>query len=95
MSSEHLESYLSGRWVRGEGVETRLVDPVKGDELATASTKGVDVKAALEFARTQGQGGLRTMSYADGELVGAWPTCSSPTARATKNRHRQFRQHQD
>ena len=72
MSSEHLESYLSGRWVRGEGVETRLVDPVKGDELATASTKGVDLKAALEFARTQGQGGLRTMSYAErGKLVGA------------------------
>jgi 3,4-dehydroadipyl-CoA semialdehyde dehydrogenase len=72
MSSEHLESYLSGRWVRGEGVETQLVDPVKGDELATASTKGVDLKAALEFARTQGQGGLRTMSYAErGKLVGA------------------------
>ena len=62
MSSEHLESYLSGRWVRGEGVETRLVDPVKGDELAMASSKGVDLTAALEFARTQGQGGLRTMS---------------------------------
>jgi 3,4-dehydroadipyl-CoA semialdehyde dehydrogenase len=72
MSSEHLESYLSGRWMRGEGVETRLVDPVKGDELATASTKGVDLKAALQFARTQGQGGLRTMSYAErGKLVGA------------------------
>ena len=40
MSSEHLESYLSGRWVRGEGVETRLVDPVNGDELATASSQG-------------------------------------------------------
>src|SRR6476646_12249406 len=72
MSSEHLESYLSGRWVRGEGVETRLVDPVKGDELAMASSKGVDLTAALEFARTQGQGGLRTMSYAQrGKLLGA------------------------
>ena len=40
MRQEHLESYLSGRWVRGEGVETRLVDPVKGDELATASSQG-------------------------------------------------------
>src|SRR6185369_12499648 len=72
MSSEHLESYLSGRWVRGKGVETRLVDPVKGDELAMASSKGVDLTAALEFARTQGQGGLRTMSYAErGKLIGA------------------------
>src|SRR3982074_1201703 len=72
MSSEHLESYLSGRWVRGGGVETRLVDPVEGDELATAWSKGVDLKSALEFARTQGQGGLRTMSYAErGKLIGA------------------------
>jgi 3,4-dehydroadipyl-CoA semialdehyde dehydrogenase len=69
---EHLESYLSGRWLRGEGVETRLVDPVKGDELATASTRGIDLKAALEFGRTQGQGALRTMSYAErGKLIGA------------------------
>ena len=40
---ENLESYLSGRWLRGEGIETRLVDPVKGDELATVSAKGVDL----------------------------------------------------
>ena len=40
---ENLESYLSGRWLRGEGIEARLVDPVKGDELATVSAKGVDL----------------------------------------------------
>jgi 3,4-dehydroadipyl-CoA semialdehyde dehydrogenase len=69
---EHLDSYLSGRWVRGEGVETRLVDPVTGDELATVSAKGVDVAAALDHARRQGQGALRALSYAErGKLVGA------------------------
>jgi 3,4-dehydroadipyl-CoA semialdehyde dehydrogenase len=69
---EVLESYLSGRWVRGEGVETRLVDPARGDELATASAKGLDLKAALEFARRQGQGGLRPLGYAErAKLVGA------------------------
>src|SRR5262245_36657913 len=62
--SDNLESYLSGRWVRGDGVETRLVDPVKGDELATVSAKGVDIAGALEFARKQGQGGLRALGYA-------------------------------
>jgi 3,4-dehydroadipyl-CoA semialdehyde dehydrogenase len=72
MSAEQLESYLAGRWVRGEGVETRLVDPVKGDELATVSAKGVDLKGALEHARKQGQGALRSLSYAErGKLVGA------------------------
>ncbi len=69
---ESLESYLSGRWVRGEGVETRLVDPVKGDELATVSAKGVDLKGALDYARKQGQGGLRNLGYAErAKLVGA------------------------
>src|SRR5229473_5676118 len=69
---EALESYLSGRWVRGEGVETRLCDPVNGDELATVSARGLDLEGALAFARRSGQGGLRTMSYAErGKLVGA------------------------
>jgi len=69
---ESLDSYLSGRWQRGEGTETTLVDPVTGDELATVSAKGLDVKGALEFARTDGQRGLRSLSYAErGKLVGA------------------------
>jgi 3,4-dehydroadipyl-CoA semialdehyde dehydrogenase len=72
MTPDRLESYLSGRWVRGEGVETRLVDPVKGDELATVSAKGLDLQGALDDARKQGQGGLRSLSYAErGKLVGA------------------------
>src|SRR5215467_236276 len=67
-----LESYLSGRWSRGEGVETRLVDPVTGDGLATASAKGLDLAAALVFARREGQGALRSMGYAArAKLVGA------------------------
>src|SRR2546428_5575654 len=69
---EALESHLAGRWVRGEGVETRLCDPVKGEELATVSAKGLDLEGALAFARRGGQGNLRNMSYADrAKLVGA------------------------
>src|SRR5258707_6983505 len=69
---EALDSYLSGRWLRGEGIETALIDPVKGDELATVSAKGLDLKGALEFARSEGQRGLRNLSYAErGKLVGA------------------------
>src|SRR5215468_10772958 len=67
-----LESYLSGRWSRGEGVETTLVDPVTGDGLATASAKGLDLAAALAFARREGQGALRGMGYAArAKLLGA------------------------
>ena len=51
---EHLDSYLSGRWVRGEAVETRLVDPVTGNELAAVSARGVEIGGALEHARAKG-----------------------------------------
>ena len=69
---EALESYLAGRWVRGEGIETSLCDPVRGGELATVSAKGLDLADALAFARRTGQGNLRSLSYAErAKLVGA------------------------
>src|SRR5436309_11992595 len=72
MTALALESYLAGRWSRGEGVETVLVDPVTGTELATASAKGLDLEGALDFARKHGQPALRGLSYAErAKLVGA------------------------
>jgi 3,4-dehydroadipyl-CoA semialdehyde dehydrogenase len=69
---EHLDSYLGGRWVRGEGVETTLVDPTSGEKLATVSARGLDLAGALDFARSRGQAGLRGLSYAArAKLVGA------------------------
>src|SRR4029453_1555782 len=67
-----LESFLSGRWSRGEGAETTLVDPVSGEALATASARGLDLADALAFARREGQGALRGLGYAArAKLVGA------------------------
>ena len=72
MAPQTLESFLSGRWSRGEGVETTLVDPVTGETLATASARGLDLAQALAFARREGQGALRGMGYAArAKLVGA------------------------
>jgi 3,4-dehydroadipyl-CoA semialdehyde dehydrogenase len=72
MASQTLESFLSGRWSRGEGVETTLVDPVSGEALATASARGLDLAQALAFARREGQGALRGMGYAArAKLVGS------------------------
>src|SRR5437016_504186 len=71
-SPQPLESYLAGRWTRGEGIETTLVDPVTGEALATASARGLDLAGALAFARREGQGALRHMGYAArAKLVGA------------------------
>lgn len=65
VSQEQLESYLAGRWLRGNTVETQLVDPVSGALLATTAATGLDLKSALDFARTRGQAALRALSYAD------------------------------
>jgi len=63
-SVEKLESHLSGRWLRGNTVESELVDPVCGDVLATTAAKGLDLKAAVDFARTRGRAGLQALGFA-------------------------------
>jgi 3,4-dehydroadipyl-CoA semialdehyde dehydrogenase len=63
MSPIALESYLSGRWQRGEGTETTLIDPVSGAAVATASARGLDLAAALAHARHRGGSALRAMTY--------------------------------
>lgn len=60
-----LESYLSGKWQSGKGEGERLVNPVTGEELATASSEGLDLKAALEFSRMNGRPALQKMTYAE------------------------------
>ena len=60
-----LANYVGGRWVEGTGPGAKLIDPVLGDELATASTEGVDLKAALAYARETGGPALRKLSYGE------------------------------
>jgi 3,4-dehydroadipyl-CoA semialdehyde dehydrogenase len=62
-SAHKLQSYLSGRWQDGDGVETELTDPVSGAVLATASARGLDLAGALQFARTKGQPALRELTF--------------------------------
>src|SRR6476659_9455556 len=72
MAAETLESYLSGRWSRGQGTETELTDPTNGNVLATASATGLDRKAALSYARERGGPALRALGYAArAKLLGA------------------------
>jgi len=59
-----LHNYVSGQWMEGAGSGEALTDPVTGDELARISSEGVDLEAALIFARTQGGPALRQLSYA-------------------------------
>jgi oxepin-CoA hydrolase/3-oxo-5,6-dehydrosuberyl-CoA semialdehyde dehydrogenase len=58
-----LENYISGEWVKGAGEGQLLYDAVTGEPLAAASTKGIDFKAALEYARNTGNPALRRMTF--------------------------------
>jgi oxepin-CoA hydrolase/3-oxo-5,6-dehydrosuberyl-CoA semialdehyde dehydrogenase len=56
-----LESYTEGRWRAGEGAQVEMVDATSGAPLATASSAGVDLGAALHHARTVGGPALRAL----------------------------------
>jgi 3,4-dehydroadipyl-CoA semialdehyde dehydrogenase len=59
-----LRSYVQGRWVEGQGLET-LVNPATEEPLAEAGSDGIDRAAALDFARRRGGPALRAMTFAE------------------------------
>jgi len=65
------QSYLGGKWQAGEGDGATLVNPTTGEPVAKASSKGLDLKAALEHSRKVGGAELRKFSYGQrAELLG-------------------------
>jgi 3,4-dehydroadipyl-CoA semialdehyde dehydrogenase len=66
-----LANYVSGQWREGTGAGEPLFDPVTGEELARISSQGIDVGAALDYARSQGGAALGDQTYgARAELLG-------------------------
>ncbi|MEW6689374.1 MAG: 3,4-dehydroadipyl-CoA semialdehyde dehydrogenase [Pseudomonadota bacterium] len=61
---QELRSYVCGRWVAGKGAPQTLVNPATEEPLASASSEGVDLGAALEYARATGGPALRALSFA-------------------------------
>ena len=67
-----LQSYLGGQWLFGKGTRQILVNPATEEPLAEACAEGLDLAAALAFARREGGAALRAMSLRErGELCGA------------------------
>ena len=60
-----LRSYVAGRWIAGNGSPQTLVNPATEEPLARASSDGVDLGAALDYARSKGGPALRAMSFAE------------------------------
>ena len=60
-----LESYIAGRWVRGTGEGQTLLNPATEAPLAAASSDGLDLAAALDYARNTGGPALRALNFAE------------------------------
>jgi 3,4-dehydroadipyl-CoA semialdehyde dehydrogenase len=66
-----LQSYLGGKWQSGAEQGAALVNPTTGETVARASSKGLDLKAALAYSRNVGGPELRKLSYGQrAELLG-------------------------
>ena len=64
-----LENYSLGNWSKGDGTGTMLYDAIDGAEIATASSKGLDFEAMLEYGRKTGGQKLRKMTFHERGLM--------------------------
>jgi 3,4-dehydroadipyl-CoA semialdehyde dehydrogenase len=60
-----LRSYVGGRWVAGSGASQALLNPTTEEPLASVSSEGIDLNAALHYARSTGGPALRSLSFKD------------------------------
>jgi len=58
-----LKNYTEGNWIEGEGDGTPLFHAVTGEQIASASSKGINFKGMLEYGRTVGGPVLRKMTF--------------------------------
>jgi oxepin-CoA hydrolase/3-oxo-5,6-dehydrosuberyl-CoA semialdehyde dehydrogenase len=58
-----LGSYVNGSWTSPSAEGTPLLDAVTGEQVATISSAGVDMRAALEYGRAVGGPALRGLTF--------------------------------
>ncbi len=58
-----LQSYAQGEWVEGTGTSTTLFHAVTGEQVAEATSEGLDFKGMLEYGRRRGGPQLRRMTF--------------------------------
>jgi 3,4-dehydroadipyl-CoA semialdehyde dehydrogenase len=60
-----LTSFLGGQWVAGSGSPQTLLNPATEEQLASAASGGLDLRGALDYARTTGGPALRALTFAE------------------------------
>jgi oxepin-CoA hydrolase/3-oxo-5,6-dehydrosuberyl-CoA semialdehyde dehydrogenase len=58
-----LRSYVNGAWTTPSEAGTPLLDAVTGEQVATISSAGIDMRAALEYGRATGGPALRGLTF--------------------------------
>jgi oxepin-CoA hydrolase/3-oxo-5,6-dehydrosuberyl-CoA semialdehyde dehydrogenase len=58
-----LGSYVNGSWMSPSAEGAPLLDAVTGEQVATISSAGIDMRAALEYGRAVGGPGLRGLTF--------------------------------
>ncbi|HET6227611.1 MAG TPA: phenylacetic acid degradation bifunctional protein PaaZ [Bacteroidia bacterium] len=58
-----LQNYATGKWIEGEGEGQILSNAITGEQIATASSKGLDFSDMLNYARKTGGPALRKMTF--------------------------------
>ena len=64
-----LENYASGKWVAGEGEGQALYNAITGEEITTASSKGLDFGKMMNYARKVGGPALRKLTFQERGLM--------------------------
>lgn len=64
-----LENYVLGKWIAGDGDGKQLFDAVSGEEVAVASSKGLDFGEILDYGRRVGNPALRKMTFQERGLM--------------------------
>src|SRR5579863_10546336 len=58
-----LRSYVCGDWFTPAGQGRPVLDAVTGEEVASVSSAGVDMAAALDYGRSTGGPALRELTF--------------------------------
>lgn len=64
-----LQNYAQGKWIAGEGKEKPLFNAITGEQIATASSEGLDFAAMMDYARKVGGPALRKMTFQERGLM--------------------------
>src|SRR5262245_13703787 len=62
---ETLRSFVGGKWTAGSSSPQTLLNPATEEPLAQTSSEGIDLAAALAYARDIGGPALRALTFAE------------------------------